>query len=408
MQPEYSVFWGAGGSAQVELFCDEKGRFRRRCGSAFHPTLRSPPQNCPAGPGALRSADVPLSQATARLRGNAQRSGAGAPSSNLGLLKEAGSALFQFLRRGTLETELRTPGFFVEIGTDDNLVSYPWELMYDGEQFLCLKHYVGRYVVAPQMFEPQQKFEPIIQTGDSPLPFREVKVLLISVPNPDGESFLPGAAAETLAVTDALTGCPGVCLDVLESQRATIQSVRAKLRERYHIIHFCGHAVFDASEPGESGIILHKQKAMDQNILQAFDIVGLLNPSVVLSFINACQTAVQPNANPAVYKDWETSFNTFGLARAFMEAGSYLLGSRWKLSDVAAKAFAVAFYKSLLEERRPIGRAIQAARLACKEASPEEDIAWASYVYYGDPRVGFRQEFVSEPKSKPFLVHKIS
>jgi CHAT domain-containing protein len=72
-----------------------------------------------------------------------------------------------------------------------------------------------------------------------------------------------------------------------------------------------------------------------------------------------------------------------------MEAESYLLGSRWKLSDKAAPVFATSFYKALLEEWKPIGEAVVAARKACRQASMPDDVGWASYVYYGDPRLGF-------------------
>ena len=80
------------------------------------------------------------------------------------------------------------------------------------------------------------------------------------------------------------------------------------------------------------------------------------------------------------------------LARAFLETGAYLLGSRWKLSDNAAAAFAPAFYKYLLEDRKSVGEAVVLGRRACMKATEADpgDIGWASYVYYGDPRVCFR------------------
>jgi hypothetical protein len=72
------------------------------------------------------------------------------------------------------------------------------------------------------------------------------------------------------------------------------------------------------------------------------------------------------------------------------ETDSYLLGTRWKLNDTVAAAFAGAFYRALLIEQKPLGQAIVESRLAVR-AARANDLGWASNIYYGDPRLWFRR-----------------
>ena len=64
-------------------------------------------------------------------------------------------------------------------------------------------------------------------------------------------------------------------------------------------------------------------------------------PAPVLCFINGCETA-----ETAQGKD---RLNVYGLAQAFLETGAYLLGTRWKVSDSAAAAFAPTFYDRIIK-----------------------------------------------------------
>jgi CHAT domain-containing protein len=114
-------------------------------------------------------------------------------------------------------------------------------------------------------------------------------------------------------------------------------------------------------------------------------IKGFCKKPPVLFFVNGCESTVGRGEGT----QWKNRYDIFGLARAFLETGSYLLGSRWKIGDQGAAEFAKAFYAELLQEK-PIGRAIREARCACKGARPD-DFSWASYVYYGDPRLRFRK-----------------
>jgi len=74
----------------------------------------------------------------------------------------------------TSESLSEAAGLFLEIGVDESLNEFPFELMHDGETHCCLKHNVGRYVVA-------HRTRPLKPPPDQSANRR---VLLISAPNP--------------------------------------------------------------------------------------------------------------------------------------------------------------------------------------------------------------------------------
>jgi CHAT domain-containing protein len=272
---------------------------------------------------------------------------------------------------------LATGEGFLEIVVDESLLEYPWELMSDGDSFLCLRHWVGRFVNA----KAADALPTIGATNWNALAPGPLQVLLISVADPAARGGrkperLHEAETETRAITDALTGA-GVVLKTLQGPQATLAEVQRAFRGGYHIIHFNGHAEFNPDRPRESGLVLY-----DQN-MKPGQIAPFLKASPpVLFFVNACESAATGTAVRGQH--------AFGLARAFLSTGAYLLGTRWRVEDVKAAKFAESFYKSLLAEKS-IGESVRDARLACKDDADPGDFSWASYVYYGDPRVGFRK-----------------
>src|SRR5262249_46326608 len=140
-----------------------------------------------------------------------------------------------------------------EVGVDQQLVKYPWELMHDGEKFLCLKHYVGRFVnVAEARVAP-----PLHATTWLGTPIDSLRVLLISVPAPlprrDGTRYKPLQAAlrESTALVQTLANIPGVTVGTLKDEQASIAKVAQELSSgKYHIIHYTGHST-------TSGLVLY-------------------------------------------------------------------------------------------------------------------------------------------------------
>ncbi len=183
-----------------------------------------------------------------------------------------------------------------------------------------------------------------------------------------------------------------VRVTALIGREASWEKVTKALKRpnRYHIIHFSGHAFYDQTKPYKSALILD-----DANLTTGF-IFGLCKQTPpVLFFMNGCETAKTADVN----LDWGARYNIFGLARALLETGSCLLGNRWKVGDLAAGVFAKTFYGELLDGE-PVGRAVRDARKACLAAAPT-DFSWASYTFYGDPRLCFRQSPTPRSSASP-------
>ena len=161
---------------------------------------------------------------------------------------------------------------------------------------------------------------------------------------------------------------------------ATRTNLLADFRSgQYDIIHYAGHAFFDAVSPERSGILCHNRQ-----VLSGADLVGLGNlPSLV--FFNACEAGrirrgtEKKKTSLAIPKRVE---RTVSLAEAFLRGGvANYLGTFWPVGDEAAEKFALSFYTELLQGQS-IGQALQKGRGAVQEL---QSVDWADYIHYGNP-----------------------
>jgi hypothetical protein len=404
-KPRFRLEWYGASSAVIDLEATTPDptmaahtTYTVRYNSPLRPTMRGPSQEMPIG-------ELDLDQMSRKLGRFAQSVGATrAGGAGKGRAVDAeqlvsvGRSFARVLRRN-VRAELQGRGLFVEIGTDENLLHIPWELMHDGDDFLCLKHYVGRYVNLRKTLELNS---PPPRPPDELGELGELKVLVVSVPAPRstrGSSLgqLTAARAETKALVKALNRI-GVQPATLTEQAATVDAFLEALGESFHIIHFAGHAAFDPGNPRESVLFLD-----DGELTVGWLTATLSDQQSILCVVNGCETAAGGAAatggRGAGGISWKDQYNIYGLARAFLETGAYLLGSRWQLTDKSAARFAEAFYGSLLGEGDPIGRAVAQARAAAKDAAEPGDYSWASYMFYGDPRITLSR--ADKPKKLP-------
>jgi CHAT domain-containing protein len=387
----FKLDWYAGPSAQVEVFSPGTGgksTYQLKYTAPFRSTIRPPVEELQLGPGELSPINDQLNQLVDTLDKARAATGSGPTLTQpqggaLDEMQMLGEQLHTLILPRTGNADIRGGGLFIEIGIDEALLSYPWELMHDGDDFLCLKHAIGRFVnsttrAIPSMLQATSYLGSMLES---------LSILLISVPNPqpraEGLEYesLSEAEAETKAICEVLAEIDGVKFEVLKGRDATYNEVFKTLnRNKYKIIHYNGHANFNEEKRFESGLVLF-DKDMTTGALSKY----FARSPPILCFINACETT-RPSD-----KGWKDRYDVFGLAEAFLATGAYLLGSRWKVNDKAAAGFAKTFYKSLLQEGEPLGRAVLQARKVCKEESPLDEFAWANYTLYGDPRVCFRK-----------------
>jgi len=385
---KYCLDWHTGPGVQLELLSPPQLGPGTSGADRLYQLKYTPPlrttirtvQNLPLAQNDLTEVDNGINSLVTAVNARAADPGHGPPSPGPASGNEfqtLGDLLFGLIIADYMANDLRLHNLFVEFGIDEELLGYPWELMHDGSNFLCLRHYLGRFVNSRTSSPTTQQV-----TDRWEKPFDSLSVLVVAVPKPnprDGVEYppLPSAENELDTLVNTLTGIPDVDVKVLKGREATYTGFFRALKDPYHIIHYCGHARVDNASPIRSSLVLH-----DQSVATGYLSKFVARAKPILCFINACETAMVAAGNQ--------TFNFFGLARAFLDTGAYLLGSRWKINDALAAQFAPAFYTSLLQKGDPLGKAVCDARLVCYKKAPD-DFAWASYVLYGDPRVGFRR-----------------
>ena len=191
---------------------------------------------------------------------------------------------------------------------------------------------------------------------------RPLQVLLIG----DTCENLPGAAAEVREIQALYQARRGLAeVRVLLGADASFSAVSSALQAgKFDIIHFAGHAWFDAQE---SYLVVH-----DEEILRAREFGTMLSarPPAVL-YLNSHYTAFVPSGTDRKLLAQSTSslptFSSTGTGRAgftdtatTVGVGAFLGCFGWA-SDEGAKAVAVDVHRKLLDGL-PIARALYEVR----------------------------------------------
>lgn len=250
----------------------------------------------------------------------------------------------------------------------------PWEVLRIGDTHPALGAGLSRRL--------QSEALTVARWSDVGAKGEKLRVLLVVNPTED----LPGAAAEGAALQERLRD-RDVALDVLQGREATrARVVGALATGAFDVLHFAGHAYFDAGNPGNGGLACAKRE-----LLRGADLEPLASlPALV--FCNACEAArvrrptlpagaARASGRPGVGLRRSMS----SVAEAFLAGGvANFLGTHWPVGDEAAGAFSIQTYEALLDGDT-LGAAVLAGR-ARLAALPSID--WADYVHYGN--VDFR------------------
>ena len=254
----------------------------------------------------------------------------------------------------------------------------PWELLFDGQDFLCRRFSMGRLVSTQQALVERQERRP------------EQSLKMLIVADPQGD--LPAAAREGTTIREDLAG-EAERLRVDLRHRVGTASVKAALGQ-YDVLHYAGHADYDLQEPAQSGWRLADGKLTAREVMQ----LGTAATLPALVFCNACQSG----QTQAWTLSQEAEQGIYGLANAFLLAGAqHYIGSFWEIPDQPSSTFAIAFYRALAQGTG-VGEALRRARQALAERYGEASVVWASYVLYGDPTCRYLEamedEFVVDPE----------
>lgn len=259
-----------------------------------------------------------------------------------------------------------SPGGYLVLRLDEATVDLPWELLALDAAQPALELRLARQL---ELRTPGRQAAPVLR-GDRP------SVLVIGDPTGD----LPAARAESDAVAAALRS-GGVAEVHLMQSNVTYADLSAALNERcWDILHYAGHARFDALREDAGGLEL-----ADGQTFTAQDLASRRYlPRLFVA--NACYSGATGDSRlPDV-----GARSTRNLVSGVLAAGARgMIGAAWEVDDHAAATFAVALYDELLveepEPRGTLGEAVRRGRRAIVDAHGREQAAWAAYVLYGSP-----------------------
>lgn len=278
-------------------------------------------------------------------------------------LDELGANLFELLLPEAIRSALQaTTAEGLLLSLDDHTVALPWELLYDGSEFLCLRFAMGRQVRTTQPLPAVARRRPPEQIAVAGL-----------IADPCNN--LPGAAREGALLVEQLSRS-GVFAVNAQQGGSTLADVEALLYTA-DILHYCGHAEFDSANPERSRWLLLGGETLTAAWLARRGGASRCLPRLV--FCNACSSGA------TTAWDSESGRRVFGLANAFLANGAeFYLGAIAPVVDEASTAFAQAFYRGL-EANAPLGAAVRDARRRFASREEQSRLLWASYVLYGRP-----------------------
>ncbi len=182
---------------------------------------------------------------------------------------------------------------------------------------------------------------------------------------------LPGAAREAGIVAGLYPG--SVLLRSADARRGRVLD----LLPAHPVVHFAGHAVFDAEHPELSYLALAPDRSGKGGILYAREIGKLSLSNVEVVVLSAC-SSLSPRAS--------RTGAVAGLAYSFLRAGApATVSTLWDVDDGATTELVVNFH-GLLASGTPAAEALRLAQVdALKSTRPELSApeAWAAFIYTG-------------------------
>ena len=285
-------------------------------------------------------------------------------------LRKLGSDLFEFLVPGEVKDLLNTAigatteGFLpFEIFTEDHrIASWPWEYVSAGEKrgFLCQEICLicrGVFTLRPRKMKSAKGQVRILllvgvfSSDPEAKPEEEIKWI--------SENFTAHLAENDFN------------LKVMRTPRPE-ELHRELLAGQYDIIHFFGHASFDAAR--KEGFLSFRTGDGGRYPFYANDFARLLaERGIRLVFLNACESARgSPTEDPA----------RSSVAAALLARGvPAVIGSQFSIPDVTAHYLAAMMYNALVTGNRLID-ALHEGRLAMTFASKYKFFDWGIPVLY--------------------------
>lgn len=300
---------------------------------------------------------------------------------------------------------------------DNTTAALPWEMACIKDPETKKEIYFGRDLQLSRQFRTTLSGAP----GISPPVNKSLNILIIADPAPEKELRLEGAQQEGKAVEKLFQSFEQEYKGKIDitvksfigpEQCNPIDILRLLFEQTYDILHYTGHGIYNAADPDLSGWVFGKNCILSaREIFRARRVARMV-------FANACFTSVVTSdrrvrmgkkyrpemvkngngklrARDGIY-DWrpaeETNRSLASLAEAFFERGvENYIGAGWRVYDDLAEAFALSFYKKVMQGEF-LGDALAVAR---SEIFEDGASSWGAYQHYGQPNtrmIPFKQK----------------
>ncbi|MDD4979642.1 MAG: tetratricopeptide repeat protein [Candidatus Omnitrophica bacterium] len=259
------------------------------------------------------------------------------------------------------------------LSIDEKLVHIPWELLYDAENFLCLKFNLGRLIrTKDEIRLPQYRSH-----------MGTPRMLILANPTND----LRSAYLEGVYIKNQFDRRRNEISINFKSTSIDTLYVKKNLRD-YDIVHFAGHCEYDTDNQKNMGWLLNDGKFTPSDILK----LAQSSPLPSLIFSNACHSArAASGLTDADYQE-----KNYSLASAFLFSGvRHYIGTTRKIEDPVSLIFAKEFYTQLIRGSC-VGECVRLGRLKLIKEYGIAGVSWMSYLLYGNPSF-----ILFKPKHKP-------
>jgi CHAT domain-containing protein/pimeloyl-ACP methyl ester carboxylesterase len=279
--------------------------------------------------------------------------------------RDIAKTLFELLIPLDLKDSLLTQDRVVFV-LDEVAANYPWELMIDVDQPLCIR--IGMV----RQLETADYEERIRDTTST-------NVYVVGNPlTPSNYPTLPGAQKEAELVASLLK--PHYAVNHSSQRLGALEVLNQLFAQRYRIIHIAGHGYYNEADTetvgSKAGVVL------DNGLFLTAAEIAKLDPIPELVFLNCCYLG---QIGGTAYNKMAAS-----ISRELIRKGvRAVVAAGWPVRDDAALCFAQVFYKKLLDSQ-PFGQALKEARQQTWSLFPESN-TWGAYQAYGDPDFRLRQ-----------------
>ena len=278
-------------------------------------------------------------------------------------LQKTGQLFWDHLLSRSIKEKLKSSlPCALTLSLDEELIYIPWELIFDGVDFFCLKFSLGRVI--------HSKGE------SSLLRYRDLaeslKMLILADPNAD----LKSAYTEGLSIKNQFGHRVKKVYVDFKSTHIDKTYVKKNICD-YDIVHFAGHCEFDKKDPQRSGWALSDGLFKVEDILK----MGQSSSLPALVFSNACHSA--ETGAGGVNSEYQRA--GYGMASAFLFAGvRHYVGTIRKIEDNPSLIFAREFYSRLISGIS-VGESLRLSKLRLIKEFGLASLHWVNYLLYGDP-----------------------